>query len=325
MEPEDTLRCIDAIMPLVLKPSNRTASQVAILERSLAMICSHHGSTAGSILAPRLTSLLTLAQSMRGSQALTQAVLVVLEQVLPYGHDARLPGDDLSLSGISARADQRWQTRKLSLPETTGDFFDSLLQEEALSTEATAIAVTLVRSSLPARSRFAKWLQNTEPKRSLLRILPAFDAFLDMVSISGSQPESEGVAILQAVGTHMPELLNALFNAQVTTMQRQHSASCISTLVRVLPGQESRLRQACCDAITAAPHSAMLNREVVSLFNELGTDCPVWRESEGPVALAVESGLKWLVRRFAEDPKDSEELLLSLTQFGELHVIGPDA
>ncbi|KAG8877942.1 hypothetical protein FRB97_002907 [Tulasnella sp. 331] len=316
MEPEQILRCIDAVMGAIITPSDHAASQVAILERSLTTICSHHPHVAAPLLAPQLTRLLSLSQLTKGRKVLTTTVLTVLEQIFPYGHNARLPDGDLLLSDMCERVDQRWQTKKLSIPDITGELFDFIIQEDVLSTEATSIVVALVRLSLQARSHFAEWLQGTVLRRSLPLVLPALDAFLDMVSIGSiGQPERKVAPILYTMVANVSSLLKILFTAKATTLQREHSASCVSALVRLLPDQEGQLRQACREAISAAPHSAMLTWEAVSLFNNLGTENPAWRESESPVALAVESGLKWLVRRFAEDPKDSTELLRSLGQF----------
>ncbi|KAG9026256.1 hypothetical protein FRB95_009056 [Tulasnella sp. JGI-2019a] len=320
MEPEDTLKCIDAVVPSIFDASQRTQAHVAFVERSLVVFCSHHAGIAGSSLTPRLGSLLSLATPMKGSKMLATAILMILQQVFPYGHDGRLSSGGLSLPGIIAVADHRWQTRRFNVSELADDFFSSLLHDNDLSTEAMSIAATLVRLKTQARLCFAKWLLDNTPKRPVLAILPVLDVFLDIALSDSGQRRNEIAEALQLVVMQSPSLFKAVFNAQAGSLQREHCANCIAALVQLLPDQGGRIRRVFCDAIEAAPHSAMLLWEAVTLLNELGLGkrFPYWSQPEGPISLAVESGLKWLVRRFAEDPKDSVELLQSLEQFDTL-------
>lgn len=315
MDPTGIVNCVDVALRSFPTSAGESTPHVAFLDRALQMLCLHHPSDAGPVLAPRMTDLLRLADTTTGPDALFPALLVTLRQSLPLGHDGSIAWDSSILSTLTNQAEELWRTRSLALPPTTQEFVSSLIQADRLSDHSVAIAETLVYLSPQAHSHFATWLIHPVSRRPVDQVIPVLQAFLDTQVVENSRGGHMAADVQAAVG-HSAWLFSRLFVVQTSAGQKAAAAKCLSSIIHLAPEQAGRLSQLCSEAIDSAAPAAILNWDVVNVLGEIGARHVSWREPDGPVTRAVESGLKWLVRRFAEDPTDTHELLHVLRPFG---------
>lgn len=316
MDANDLLQCVDISMPRIIGTLDSSNAHTVLALSALRSLCSLHGYEGTSGLLSRITSLLDLARRLPENDALSTAILTALDASYSSNLQLNLSSGETHLEVLTEGVEKGWALRRpvLTIPD---EYFRSLVEQSNPSANAVAIAALCIHCSANARDDFATWISKGPSDILLLKLVPAIEAFL-----LATQAPAEGGRTEIPPG--LPTLLfTRIFDLRAATDVRRAAAGCIKALIETGCDTEISLRDACSKAVEMSSHAGILNWEAVSLLRDIGTILPDWKNPGGPLINVIESGLQWLVRRFAEDPKDSVELLPSLRVFGEFYELPP--
>lgn len=304
MSTAQLIPCVDAIMGIT---SHRTELEIAFLEQAILALQSMH---AEAQLVSKAGGLLELLTQFTDRPALADLVANIMEQALPLGYDETVPGGPLAQTLENAAS--RW--RKHLAVSVSADALRGLLQRPETAKAAATTAIALLYSTTHVRRDLAPLIATlaASPDETNVAIIRAL---LDAVSTE--EMEGELCQTLDAVAAQFGYFAKEALSISNAPDQRRLSGDCVLSLVKLQPERREEFKNVLSSAIHSAPYSAILDWEVLRLLNALADAVPTWRGTDGLIATAVESGLKWIVRRFAEDPSDSRELLHSLDAFGE--------
>lgn len=296
--------CIDSIMGAT---TPRTELEIAFLERAILSMQSVH---AEAHLVPKAGGLLQLITQFPDRAELTELVATIMKQALPLGYDGTVPTGPLTPT--LENAGSRWRKR-LSV-SVSADALHGLLQRPETAKAAASTAIALLYSTSHARRDLAPLIATLASSPDETNV-PIIQAFLDAAPVR--EMEGELRPTLDAVAAQVGYFAKEALSISNSLDQRRLSGECVFSLVKQLSERQEEFKNVLSSALQSAPYSAILDWEVLRLLNGLADEIPKWRGTDGLIATAVESGLKWIVRRFAEDPADSRELLHSLDAFGE--------
>lgn len=267
---------------------------------------------AASWLRSRLGPLMKLLPSSSKYPVIVEALAKALHDVLPIG---TIPHVTTPIDDRVQRAEMQWSALKeVKIPglEVNDEFLRSAW------TEATAdVLAILVYRSLSVRETVAHWI-NSSAFQSQPRRLPVIRAFLDVCCAVDKALRPDEAKAVKAIVADFAFFCKTILNLTTSANQKASAADCVRYLLELLPTERTEFSRTLTSAIDSAPYAAVFDWNALVLLNQLAPMVPAWSSSAGPLSAAVEVSLKWVVRRFAEDDKDSEELQHNLEPLGML-------
>ncbi|KAG8929053.1 hypothetical protein FRC02_006060 [Tulasnella sp. 418] len=314
MPTKDLTACFDRVLWRYL--NTPTSSHLEFIKSTLSSILALPPTNSVSIISSRFLTLLQLRHIKELQNTISTALKFVLEQSTPFGvcvHESKI-GEPLSTViplGIrrwSARSRQSLSNVHLSLEGSDGpEHWDDV---DVKIASALLYGSQSIRRNMSEyfSGKTAQWVDTPSPT-----LLPVIHAFLD---VTNACQEVDSLPEIEGISGCFNSLINSIMSPSTESMLRKLAAESAVMLIQMLKSRHGEFNKVIASAIEDAPNSTALDREVLWFVEAVATlGNGAFNDT---VDVCAESGLKWVVRRFAEDPSDSSYFLICLHRFGEV-------
>ncbi|CAE6428618.1 unnamed protein product [Rhizoctonia solani] len=256
------------------------------------------------LLAEALPELLKIPKLTKFPGLLKLASSIV-KQELPLGLDLSSVETNGSLFDVIKRSSGRWASRTGVIDSVSWSHFSGWIETEELAKMSTA----LMYLSKSARVAFASWVEQQD-NFTARSIGPCF-ALIDCCSAQNG--ESTLPLRQNVISKALDWAARVLFKHSEPDERRRWAMHTLIRAIQAFPNKIESVVQVVTKRLPSN-HKDIFHRYALSFFAYEALE-PRWEDTLDSV---IDSGLLWLVRRFAEDDNDAQDLLSCLPIFAKL-------
>ncbi|CAE6427965.1 unnamed protein product, partial [Rhizoctonia solani] len=238
---------------------------------------------------------------------LLELASTIVKQELPLGLDLSSVEANGSLSDLVKQATSRWSSRTGVISSISWSNFSAWIETEELARMSTA----LMYLSESARVAFAAWAEQ-QGSLSTRSIGPCF-ALVDCSSVTTQNGATISPLQQNVANKILDCAARVLFKHSESDERRRWAMHTLFRAVHALPEDIENIVRIVTKRLPSN-HKDIFHQYALSFF-AYGALQSHWEDALDSV---VDSGLLWLVRRFAEDDTDSSDLLSCLPIFAQL-------